>query len=343
VLLALTLAVCAAGERVYTQGAQARPAAQGGRPAWAWQPPIPTVKPGEIDTLHVRGNVFMLIGAGGNITVQRGPEGALIVDAGTAAMSSKTLAAIRALSKEPLRYIVNTNERAEYSGGNDVLAAAGSTIPFRIASDVRVSDGRLGKDRALVISYVSVFHRMSAPTGQVAPRTEEAWPDDTYSTPQKKLYFNDEPIMIMNLPGNTDGQSIVHFRTADVIAVGDLVDLTSFPFIDLKAGGSIQAVIEGLNKLLDMTIPGRKSEGGTLIVPGHGRLSDQAEVAYYREMVSIVRDRIQDMIKRGMTLAQVKAARPAFEYEIEYGKTTGEWTTDTFIEAAYASLQKSEK
>jgi glyoxylase-like metal-dependent hydrolase (beta-lactamase superfamily II) len=136
------------------------------------------------------------------------------------------------------------------------LRRPAAAIPFRIASDVRVSDGRLGKDRALVISYVTVFHRMSAPTGQEAPRKEDAWPDDTYSTPQKKLYFNDEPVMIMNLPGNTDGQSIVHFRTADVMSVGDLVDLHSFPYIDIKAGGSIQSVIDGLNKLLDMTVPG---------------------------------------------------------------------------------------
>jgi glyoxylase-like metal-dependent hydrolase (beta-lactamase superfamily II) len=153
----------------------------------AWKPAIPTWNDGQLHVLPVRGNVSMIVGAGGNITVHAGSDGVLLVDAGTAAMSDKVLAAVRSISRGPLRYIVNTNERAEHSGGNDTLAAAGSTIRFRVATDPRVSDG-LAKDRASVISYLTVFHRMSAPTGQVAPRAEEAWPDNTYSTPQKKLY-----------------------------------------------------------------------------------------------------------------------------------------------------------
>jgi glyoxylase-like metal-dependent hydrolase (beta-lactamase superfamily II) len=181
---------------------------------------------------------------------------------------------------------------------------------------------------------------MSAPTGKVAPRSEDAWPDNTYSTPQKKLYFNDEPILIMHQPSSTDGNSIVHFRTADVVSVGDLVDLTSYPFIDVNAGGSIQAVVEGLNRLIDFTVPNNKSEAGTLVIPGHGRLADQPDVAYYREMVAIIRDRIQDAIKRGMTLEQVKAAKLTRDYDPRYGKDTGPWTTDMFVEAAYRSLSK---
>jgi cyclase len=340
----IALAACAAVallgsvERVDTQGRQ--PRAPQGRPAWAWTPAVPTVKTGEIETLHVRGNVYMLVGAGANVTVHAGSEGVLLVDTGTARMSQQVLAAVREISRQPIRYIVNTNEREIYSGGNDVIAAAGATIPFRIATDVRVSDGLLGKSRASVIAYVTVFHRMSAPTGQVAPRAEDAWPDDTYSTPLKKLYFNDEPVMITHVPGNTDGNSIVHFRTADVISLGDLVDLTSFPYIDLKAGGSIQSVIDGLNQVLDITIPGRKSEAGTLVIPGRGRLADQPEVTYYREMLAIVRDRVQDMIKRGMTLEQIKAGHPALEFEGRYGRTSGDWTTDTFIEAVFHSLKK---
>ncbi len=336
------LALLGSVERVHAQAAQPR-ASEGqrqARPNWAWKPAIATVKPGEVDVLHVKGNVYMLVGAGANITVHAGDEGVLMVDTGLASMSQKVLAAVRSISKQPIRYIVNTNERDLYSGGNEVISAAGASIPFRIATDVRVSDGRLGKDRASVISYVTVFHRMSAPTGQKAPRSEDAWPDDTYSTPLKKLNFNDEPVMITHIPGNTDGNSIVHFRTADVISVGDLADLTSFPYIDVKAGGSVQTVIDGLQQVLDITIPGRKSEAGTLVIPGRGRLADQPDIAYYREMVAIVRDRVQDMITRGLTLEQVKAARPALDYEPRYGKTTGEWTTDKFIEAVYQSLKK---
>jgi glyoxylase-like metal-dependent hydrolase (beta-lactamase superfamily II) len=279
----------------------------------------------------------MLVGAGGNITVHAGDDGVLMVDAGIASMSDKVLAAVRAISTRPLRYIVNTDEREEFTGGNEALSAAGSTIRFRVATDPRVSDG-LSKDRASVIAFLTVLHRMSAPTGKVAPRTEDAWPDNTYSSPQKKLYFNDERVLIMHLPSSTDGNSIVHFRTDDVVSVGDLVDLTGYPFIDVAAGGSIDAVVDSLNRLLDITVPNRKSEGGTLVIPGHGRLADQPDVAYYREMVSIIRDRIEDMIERGMTLAQVKAARPTRDYDPRFGKDTGPWTTDMFVEAAYRSL-----
>ena len=316
----------------------ARVDTQGARPAWAWKPAMPAGNDGQVHILPVRGRVSMLVGAGGNITVEAGDDGVLIVDAGVASMSDKVLAAIRSISpRGTLRYIVNTDEREEFTGGNEKLAAAGNTIRFRIATDPRVSDA-LAKDRASVISFVTVVERMSAPTGKVAPRAEEAWPDNTYSTTQKKLYFNDEPVLIMHVPSSTDGNSIVHFRTDDVVSVGDLVDLTSYPFIDVKAGGSIQAVVDGLNRLLDITVVNRKSEMGTLVVPGHGRLADQSDVAYYREMVAIIRDRIQDGIKRGLTLDRIKAERPTRDYDPRFGHTTGAWTTDMFIEAAYRSL-----
>ena len=304
---------------------------------WAWNPPVPTGNDGQVHVLPVRGKVYMLVGAGGNITVQAGEDGVLMVDAGTASMTDKVLTVVRTISNRPLRYLINTDERDIFTGGNDKIAAAGSTIRFRVATDPRVSDA-LGKDRASVISYLTVFERMSAPTGKVAPRPEEAWPDNTYSTPQKKLSFNDEAILVMHQPSGTDGNSIVHFRTDDVVSVGDLLDLTSYPFIDINAGGGINAVVDGLNRLIDITVPNRKSEAGTLVIPGRGRLADQPDVAYYREMTAIVRDRIQDMVKRGMTLAQVKAARPTRDWDPRYGKDTGPWTTDMFVEAAYRSL-----
>jgi glyoxylase-like metal-dependent hydrolase (beta-lactamase superfamily II) len=335
-VLVVCLGMLGAAQRVHTQNAQPRT----GPNSWAWTPAIPSAKAGDVSVLHVRGNVHMLVGAGGNITVHAGNDGVLLVDSGIESMSDKVLAAVRSISKGPLRYIVNTSERLEHSGGNEPVAAAGSTIPFRIQTDVRVSDGRLGKDRANVISFLTVFHRMSAPTGQVAPRSEASWPDNTYSTSQKKLYFNDEPVLIVHVPSNTDGNSIVHFRGADVISVGDLVDLTGYPVIDMKAGGSVQAIFEGLNRVIDLTVPNRKSEAGTLVIPGHGRLADQPDVVYYQQMVGIVRDRILDMIGRGMTLEQVKAARPTRDYDPRYGKTTGAWTTDMFVEAAYHSLEK---
>jgi cyclase len=311
---------------------------QSARPAWAWKPAVPAASDGQIHVLPVRGHVSMLLGAGGNITVAAGDDGVLMVDTGTAAMSDKVLAAVRAIApRGVIRYIVNTDEREDFTGGNDKLALAGNTIRFRVATDPRVSDA-LTKDRASVISFVSVLDRMSAPTGKVAPRSEDAWPDDTYSTAQKKLYFNDEPVLIMHVPSTTDGNSIVHFRLDDVVSVGDLIDMTGYPFIDVRAGGSINQIVEGLNRLLDLTVPDTKTEGGTLVIPGRGRLLDQSDVAYYREMIAIIRDRIQDGIKRGLTLAQIKAAKPTLDYDPRFGHTTGAWTTDMFIEAAYRSL-----
>ena len=335
IVLFACLGVLASGARVSTQTAERT----GGQTAWAWKPAIPTGDDGQVHILPVRGNVYMLVGAGGNITVHAGEEGVLLVDTGLASMSDKVIAAVRTISRRPLRYIVNTNERDEHTGGNETIAAAGKTIPFRLTNPSHVQ-GTIGTDRASVISFLTVFHRMSAPTGQVAPRAEAAWPDNTYSTPQKKLFFNDEPVLIMHQPSNTDGNSIVHFRTADVVSTGDLVDFTTYPFIDVKAGGSMQAMVEGLNRLIDITVPGRKSEGGTLVIPGHGRLADQPDVVYYQQMVVIVRDRIKDMIARGLTLEQVKAARPTRDYDSRYGRDTGAWTTDLFVAAAYQSLSR---
>ena len=312
----------------------------GQRASWAWTPEIPRGNDGQIHILPVRGNVSMLVSGGVNITVHAGIDGILMVDSGAAGAADKTWAAVQSISRRPLRYIVNTNEREDYSGGNEALSVKGSTIPFRPPEDVRVSDGRVAGDRANVISYLTVFHRMSAPTGKVAARPEEAWPDNTYSTPQKKLYFNDEPVVIMHVPSTTDGNSIVHFRGADVISVGDLFDLTGYPRINLAAGGSIDAVVQGLYRVIEITVPNRKSEAGTLVIPGRGRLADQPDVVYYQQMTAIIRDRIKDMIGKGMTVEQVKAARPTRDYDPRYGSTSGAWTTDMFVEAAYASLKK---
>jgi hypothetical protein len=113
-----------------------------------------------------------------------------------------------------------------------------------------------------------------------------------------------------------------------------------YPVIDTAAGGTINGTIEALDRIVDMIIPVYGQEGGTLVVPGHGRLSELGDVINFREMTIIIRDRIQDMIKKGMTLEQVKAAKPTFDYDPLYGATTGFWTTDKFVEAVYNTLKK---
>ena len=334
--LAMAFALLVTAERVHTQAGQAR------APRPAWPPQLSGPAPGEVEILPVRGHVSVIIGAGGNVTVQTGEQGILLVDTGIASMSEKVWAAVQSIAppRKPLRYVINTSENPEHTGGNIVIAARGETVPLRDAGYTAGPQGSINYKRASVVAHQNVLNRMSAPTGEKPPTPPEAWPDNTYAIDQKRFYFNDEPVVMMNFPGNTDGNTIVFFRKSDVISVGDLIDLTRYPLIDLKAKGSIQSLVTSLNKLIDLCVPESHGAGGTLVIPGHGRIADHAEVAYYRDMIYIVRDRLQDMIDKGMTLAQVKAARPTRDYDARYGTTTGPWTTDMFVEAAYQSLKK---
>jgi len=291
---------------------------------------------GEVHLLPVQGNIYMLVGAGGNITVQAGEDGILLVDTGLATMSDKVLEAIRPLSKRPLVYVINTDDRGDHTGGNENIGKTGRPVPTD-SQRYAVAD-RVAASHAYIVAFQTVLDRMSAPTGQVAPTPEGGWPNDTYSVPQKNLYFNGEGVLIFHQPATTDGNSIVFFRRSDVVSTGDIFDPTEYPIIDLKSGGSYQGVLEGLYRLKQMAVPADHQEGGTMIIPGHGRLCDVADLDVYQQMVTIVRDRLQDMIKRGMTLEQVKAARPTRDYDPIYGSNAGSWTTDMFIEAAYKSL-----
>jgi len=242
-------------------------------------------------------------------------------------MSDKVLEAIRTLAKRQVTYIINTSDRTDHVGGNENFAKIGS--PLAIARAARAS--------VFIIGFSTILERMSDPSAKPSI-PEKAWPNDTYSVPQKNLYFNGEAIQIFHQPGTTDGNSIVFFRRSDVVSAGDIFDPTEYPIIDLNKGGSLQGVIDGLNRLRQTAIPADHMEGGTMIIPGHGRLCDVADLDIYQQMVTIVRDRLQDMINRDMTLDQVKAAKPTRDYDPIYGSNSGNWTTDMFIEAAYKSL-----
>ena len=290
----------------------------------------------EIHVLPVRGNIYMVVGDGANITLQSGQEGQLLVNTGFDKMSEKLIAAIKKYSDRPLQYIINTNSYPDGTSGNELVRLAGTTITgANVTNDIRDS-----RDGAQILAHENVLTRMSAPSGTKSPTPTGAWPTDTFIGKQKTLFFNGEGIEITHQPNAlTDGDSTVFFRRSDVISAGDLFNTDGYPVIDVAKGGTIQGVVLALTRIVDMSIVEHEEEGGTLVIPGHGHLCDQAEVVEYRDMVAIVRDRVQAMIKRGMTLEQVKAAKLTRDYDPLYGHNSY-WTPDMFIEAAYKSLKK---
>ena len=290
--------------------------------------------PAELHTRHVQGNVYMIVGAGGNVTAQVGQDGVLLADSGLAQNADRLLAEVRKLSKLPIRYLINTHVHADHVGGNEKVFAAGATITGgNVTGDI--GDAGVG---ATIIGFESVLSRMAAAKGAEATPAK-AWPSDTYFTKEKKLFVNGEAILIQHIPAaHTDGDSLVFFRRSDVISMGDLYVTTSFPIVDLARGGNIQGILDAMNRAIDIMVPADKQEGGTYVIPGHGRVADQADLVEYRDMVTIIRDRIQDGVKKSLTLEQVKATQPTLDYDGVYSKPGGFWSADQFIEAVYKSL-----
>jgi glyoxylase-like metal-dependent hydrolase (beta-lactamase superfamily II) len=290
---------------------------------------------GDIQTLKVQGNVYLLTGAGGNVIVQVGDQGVLVVDTGLAQTADKVLAAIRKLSDKPVQYILNTNLRPDHTGGNDTIRKAGATYTGANVTG-NIKDAASG---AQVFAQDNVLQRMSAPTGQQASAVFGDWPTETYLSGRKQMFFNGEPVEMVYQPAaTTDGDSLVVFRRSDVIVAGDIFLTTTYPLIDVDQGGSIQGEIDALNNILDMAVTGHQDEGGTYIIPGHGRACDKPELLEFRDMVTIIRDRVQASIKKGMTLEQVKAAGLTKDYDTRYSAKTGFGTKDMFVEAVYKSL-----
>jgi glyoxylase-like metal-dependent hydrolase (beta-lactamase superfamily II) len=303
-------------------------------PALAAQAPL--------ETLSVRGQLFMITNGGSNVVVQEGPQGVLLVDTLTASDAPALLAAVRARTgSKPIRYIVNTHADADFTGGNAVIAAAGSQlVAGNFAGQVgqRAVEGAV--PQAFVVAHENVLTAMSAARGSIPAAPFAAWPTDTFFRAEHTMYFNGEGIQIVHVPhASTDGDVLVFFRSSDVIAAGDIYSTAGYPRIDVTRGGHVNGVIEGLNRLIDLAISEQFTEGGTRIVPGRGRISDEFDVVEYRDMVTIVRDRVQAGIAKGQTLEQVKAARPTLDWEPRYGAASGPWTTAQFIEAVYRSLE----
>jgi cyclase len=274
----------------------------------------------------VQGSVYVLMGDGGNITVQVGKDGVMLVDTGFAPLAPKAMAEIRKLSSGPVRWIVITHVHGDHTGGIGAIAKLGMT------------GESIGPPR--IIAQSNVLNRMTGPQPNNAPKIPESeWPNDEYFLPTKDFFFNGEAVVVYHVPdAHTDGDSLVFFRRSDVISTGDVFTPGSYPIIDLARGGSVEGEIKALNQIIDITVPAKYQEGGTLVIPGHGRLCDEADVVEYRNMLTVIRDRFRSMIKKDMTLEQVKAAKPTLDYDGQYGATTGFWTTDMFVEAVYKSL-----
>jgi glyoxylase-like metal-dependent hydrolase (beta-lactamase superfamily II) len=325
----------------------------------------------ELHVMPVRGNVFMIVGGGSNVTVSAGVDGILLVDTGSAAMADKMLETINEIDRatsapgrmttcvgpscypsgslgpftefgwagpsynaviaspkapKPIRWILQTTVDAEHTGGTPKIAVAGKTYNGGEA-------GRLVGDitPATVVAHENVLKRMTE-----SKFPEAGWPTETYYIPTYKMsqYVNGEGIQMYHVPAAiTDADSVVYFRFSDVISAGDVYAPGRYPMIDVAKGGTVQGEIDALNKIIDIAFPEYRHQGGTMIVSGHGRLGDTADVAIYRNMVVVIRDRILDLKKQGMTLPQVKATKPTLDFDGIYGMP------DKFIEAVFQTLK----
>jgi glyoxylase-like metal-dependent hydrolase (beta-lactamase superfamily II) len=297
----------------------------------------PATTHGPLEIIQIRPNVHVIFGAGGNVTAHTGEDGIILVDSGSTEMADELLAALKTISPKPVRLIVNTSAGLDHVGGNELIAATGvglSPDPFSP-----------GGNQATILAHENVMLRMSGVNGNAKPLPTRMWPNDTYTTRFRPMYVNEDAVQVIRQTGaHSDGDSMVLFRRADVIVTGDIIDLRQFPVIDPALGGSMQGELDALNRLLIEfvvpNVPQVLKPGRTLVVPGHGHISDYGEVVEYRDMLTIIRDTVQDMANKGMTLPQVKAANPVKGYRARFGKDTGPWTTDMFVEAIYNGLKR---
>jgi len=267
----------------------------------------------EIKTTKLAGNLYTLEGQGGAIGVLTGPEGVLMVDSQFAPLTEKIVAAIKAIDSGPIRYLINTHVHGDHTGGNANLGAMGVTIIARPQLRARLEK--------------------PGPTATGAPGTPApaaALPRLTYDAPMT-FHMNGEQVQLIPIPSaHTDGDTLVKFVNADVIMTGDFYRSTGYPNIDRANGGSLPGMLAGLNKIIELAGPSTK------ILPGHGAIVDKAAVAAHRDMIIGVRDKVAPMVKKGMTVDQVTAAKPTSDYDAKMGDTGT--TGPRFVGQLYVEL-----
>ena len=291
----------------------------------------------DVRSWHVQGNVWLINAGAVNVAIQVGDDGVLVVDTGTEAVSGRILAEIQRIAPDKvIRFIINTHAHADHVGGNVTIAKAGRSI---ISGNFVGQAGQGAANAAKIFAHENTLRRMSLADGKQPVAPQAAWPTDTFFINRSDVFFNGEAVQMLHQPhAHTDGDVMVYFRKSDVIVTGDVYINTTFPVINLQQGGSLNGFVLGLNRIIEITVPQHNQEGGTYVIPGHGRIADEADVVEYYDMVTILRDRFRDAVNKGMTLAQVKAARLVRDYEGRYGATQGAWTTDAFVEAAFRSV-----
>ena len=279
----------------------------------------------ELDVLHVQGNIWLVAGAGANITIQAGAQGVIVVDSGAEGLTGLLLEAIAEITDLPIRYIINTSKAAQHVGGNSTLGSLPGGLPSGVGTGLLTN----------IIAHENVLFRMSS--GNVFP--VEAWPTDGYFAPRRGMIFNGEAIDIIHMPNaHSDGDSLVYFRGSNVLVTGDLYTNTSLPLINTSEGGTYMGLVEAFDQMIEITVADDLMEGGTFVIPGHGYIADEADLAEYRDMVFIIRDRLHRLIvEDGFTLEQVKEARPTLGWESRYSNP--EWSTEMFIESIYQEFQ----
>jgi cyclase len=297
-------------------------------------PQAAAVPSNALETLEVRPSFFVIAGAGANVGVQVGDDGVVVVDTGTAASAPAVLAAIKRITPKPIRYVIDTGPDADHAGGNEALSTAGEKF---FGGSVLGGGPNAADSVVPIIAAEGVLRHMAkSPAG--------GWPTEVFHYSRKYMYLNGEAIEMLHQPAaHTDSDAVVFFRRSDVVVAGDVIDTRHFPVIDIGRGGSVDGEIAALNRLADLavaSVPVVTREAGTIVIPGHGRLCDQFDVVEYRDMVTIISDRVRALADAGRSLEQVKAAAPAKGYAGRYGNDGGDWTTDKFIEAIYKSVVK---
>jgi glyoxylase-like metal-dependent hydrolase (beta-lactamase superfamily II) len=287
---------------------------------------------------HVQGNVYMFIEPTNNITVQIGEQYVIVVDTGVEALADDVIAGIRSLTNLPIMFVVNTGPDADHVGGNTKISQAGWALPnagntganpeagLEVATKARLAPG------ASITGYTDNIVRTTA--GKLASNAV-TYGDEGFTLSNK------EPVLFYHLrSAHTDGDSVVFFRRSDVISVGELFSPDTYPVIDTEKGGTLNGLIDAVNDIIVMMVPEWNEEGGTYAIPGHGHLCDRNDVVNYRDMLTIVRGRVQDLVRKGMKLDQVKAAKPTFDYDKLYGSGSGAASPDKFIETVYHEVAK---